>query len=249
MLVRKFRRSPSVARYSPTSVCSRRPSASGGLRCGRQFHCRPSLRRPGLSMPRLILSLGTKCHPSAFYRRVLAQRELWALAVPLLRTSSSLGSQQCNCSLIGAVRASMRDSPLRHWLHARQRQCLLLPYAPGSTVGGCCSSQALSHPKLVPCERLCRGYQSSAHSRPSSIRSRLQQFVESDQACLDGPKWPRIVVARRVRRPHCLANLAQRASAVAVLQVEQVGSRLRAGSELTGPPWREFHETSTSQLA
>jgi hypothetical protein len=76
MLVRKFRRAPSIARYGPTSVCSRRPSASGGLRCGRQFHCRPALRRPGLSMPRLILSLGTRSPPLASYLAQCAQREL-----------------------------------------------------------------------------------------------------------------------------------------------------------------------------
>ena len=36
-------------------------------RYGRQFHCRPSLRRPGLSMPTLILSLGTRSPPLPSY--------------------------------------------------------------------------------------------------------------------------------------------------------------------------------------
>jgi len=51
----------------PTSYSTRRPISLGGLRCGRQFHCRPSLRRPGLSVPRVTRTLGTKCLPATSY--------------------------------------------------------------------------------------------------------------------------------------------------------------------------------------
>ncbi len=36
-------------------------------RYGRQFHCRPSLCRPGLSMPRVNRTLGTRSPPLASY--------------------------------------------------------------------------------------------------------------------------------------------------------------------------------------
>ncbi len=71
MWVRKLSRAPSVARYRPTSCSKRRRISLGGLRYGRQFHCRPALRRPGLFMPRLSRVLGTRSPPLASY---LAQR-------------------------------------------------------------------------------------------------------------------------------------------------------------------------------
>ncbi len=73
----------------PTSCSTRRPISLGGLRCGRQFHCRPSLRRPGLSMPRVTCVLGTRSPPWASYLAQCAQLQRMGLAVPCSRQMNS----------------------------------------------------------------------------------------------------------------------------------------------------------------
>ncbi len=67
MLVRKFRRAPSVARYSPTNCSTRRPISLRGAATG--VNCIVALRvtAPGLSMPRVTRVLGTRSPPVASY--------------------------------------------------------------------------------------------------------------------------------------------------------------------------------------
>jgi hypothetical protein len=67
MLVRKFRRAPSVARRPPNQLFHWTSNLTLRRRYGRQFHCRPSLRRPGLFTPPVNRALGTKCLPVTFY--------------------------------------------------------------------------------------------------------------------------------------------------------------------------------------
>jgi hypothetical protein len=71
-------------------------------RYGRQFHCRPALRRPTLSMPRLSPALGTRSPPLASYLAQCAQRRMRGLAVPRSRASSSRCSRQSYDALVAA---------------------------------------------------------------------------------------------------------------------------------------------------
>ncbi len=76
----------------PTSYSTRRQISLGGLLYGRQFHCRPSLRRPGLFMPRVSRVLGTRSPPLASYLAQCAQRRTQGLAVP----RSGFASDRCS---------------------------------------------------------------------------------------------------------------------------------------------------------
>ncbi len=66
----------------PTSYSTGRQISLGGLRCGRQFHCRTSLRRPGLFTPPVNRALGTRSPPLASYLVQCAQPQRKGLAVP-----------------------------------------------------------------------------------------------------------------------------------------------------------------------
>ena len=110
----------------PTSCSTRRPISLGGLRYGRQFHCRPSLRRPGLSMPRLIPSLGTRSPPSTSYLAQLcptrtARSGSAAIEVlgELLVTAVTLHGGCCMPRL-GERGISLTDPGCGHYLDRRE---------------------------------------------------------------------------------------------------------------------------------